>query len=368
MALRDILTQNDLLTLNEALQQVASNLKVHVNESLSVAHGLNGAVANYYDSSGDQWGNVVVVFEFGTPPDITRIYVPAQITVLGPASTDSGLVAEGANSGAFSSPGVPLADKPLVTELTTEAVNQTLIHDNLLLAHANTVHSDSGANQCHGGTAYTSTSTTDSLGHTVGRKYVTIGINGTAWKIPGDEFVDGTSYGPPQTIRGVNLFAQTALRHNTAAMGRDDSQYCAFWLSPATGGTLPYTIEWQINALPDGSSATWNPMTQNQATGLTGYWTATTANNVAYDCSAVSNDKILFVTGEGSDNRRLEFTIRAKITNQAGVVYTNYCRFYANDEDGCGFAGFLTFGAYGDPDQNSDTWYEAIPGSPGFWP
>lgn len=360
MALRDILTQNDLLILNEALQQVASNLKIHVNDSLSHTHGLNAVVANYYDSSGDKWGNMVVVFEFGIPPDITFIYVPAQVTVLGPASTGSGLVTDGANSGAFSSPGVPLVDKPLVTELTTDAVNQALIHDNLLLAHANTVHSDSGANQCHGGTAYTSTSTTDSLGHLVGRKYVTIGINGTAWKILGDEFVDGTSYGPPQTIRGVNMFSNIALRHNVAAMGRDDNQYCSLWLTAATGGTTPYTVEWQINASADGSSATWNAMITNQASGIAGYHTATTAKNVEYDVSAVSNDKLVLHAQEGSDNRRLQCTVRAKITNQSGVVYTNYCRFYANDEDGCGFIS--------DPDVNSNTWYEAITGSPGFQP
>lgn len=363
---RPVLTERDLTALNQALEQIASNLSLHVNESLSIAHGINAQIANYYDASGDQWGNVVVIFEFGTPPNVTRLYVPAQVTTLGPGSTGSGLNATGNPAGSFSSPGVPLTLRPLITEITQEAISQAVIYDNLLLAHANTVFSDTGADQCHGGRSFTVGNVTDSLGHVVGRRYITLGIGGTTWKVPCDQFVDdGTgNFGPPQLMRGINLFASISKKHNVAAMGRDDEQYCAFWLTDPTGGTSPHTVQWEINQLADGSSSTWNAMTDTTP----GYHTAVTTKAILYDISAGSppgSYSIKLQSDEGSDHRRLQCTVRAKITNQAGSVYTNYCRFYANDEDGCSFLGIITFS---DPDTNSSTWYEVIPGSPAIQP
>jgi len=157
--------------------------------------------------------------------------------------------------------------------------------------------------------------------------------------------------GPEQTIRGVNLLANIAAGHNVSKMGRDNSQYSTFYLTPATGGTLPYYITYQVNSVADGSSATWNDMDL----GGTGYVNkATTAKDVWYDVTFPG--KITLKSTEGSDDKRLQCTIRARVHNDAGDVYTNYCRFYANDEDGCGFVA--------GPDTNQKTYYEAISGSP----
>lgn len=363
---KDILTQNDLIALNDQLSRIGTNLKLHVNESLSIAHGMNAVVANYYDSAGDKFGNVVLVFDFGTPPNVVRLFVPAQVTVLDGQIDQTGFVAAGDTpAGSFNSPGVPLGSKSLVTEMSIDAANQSEVYSNILLAHAQSVAANTGAAQCHGGTSYTIGNVTDSRSHVVGRRYITLGIDGLAWKIPADVFSENSgTFGPPQLIRGVNLLANKTLKHNVAAMGRDDDQYCAFWLTDPTGGTGyntgGYTVEWSINQKADGSSAVWNLM-NNTAPG---YHTAVTDKYVQYDISQGAPPgtySILLHASEGSDNRKLQCTVRAKITNVAGSVFTNYCRFYANDEDGCSFLGLITFS---DPDTNSNTWYESIPGSP----
>jgi hypothetical protein len=358
---RTIITQNDLLALNAALEQLASNLKIHVNQSMSFAHGINAKIANYYDGVGDQWGNAVIIFEFGTPPDVIRLYVPAQLTALGPARTSNGLISSPLTpSGSFTSPGIPLSVKPLVTELTSESVNQAVIYDNLLLAHANTVHSDTGANQCHGGRAYTTGVIADSLGHSLGRKFITLGINGTGWTIPCDEHVDGGNYGPPQLIRGVNLLSNISLRHNSAFSARDDTQLATFFLTPSTGGTLPYTIQFQINNSADGSNPIWTsmgspipplPAPGNQPT------IAPSGYPVRFDASTANTLKMQ--TDIGSDSQVLSATIRALITNSGGTYITNYARFYGNDMDG---------GLCSDPDESYTTGFVDIPGSPPLQP
>ncbi|MGV0949213.1 MAG: hypothetical protein ACOYB3_00980 [Azonexus sp.] len=365
-----ILTQNDLLVLNAALGQLASNLDIHVNESLSVAHGINAINASYYDSKGDQWGNTVIVFDFGEPPNVVRLYVPAQVTNLGPASTGSGLAISSASpTGSFTSPGIPLGNKPLVTFLTTEALEQAIIYENLLLAHTSLVFSDTGALQCHGGRTYTSLSVLDSLGHTVGRKYITLGINGTAWQIPCDEYEHSTgSFGPPQLMRGINLVSNRATRYNAAACKQDAPQYGAFWLTANRGGSLPYTVTYQVNALPDGSSATWN----NLSSLTPGYVNAAgvSGRTVFYDASI--SGQINFATYEGSEGSYIQqFTVRAKISNAAGDVYTNYCRFYAAkvEPKDSWWGKIFGIGWFSDSDsENQGTWNEIIPGSPALQP
>ena len=199
--IKGILTQNDLLTLNAALEQLGANLSLHVNSSLSTAHGVNVEQTNYYDSGGDQFGEASVVFEFGVPPNTIRLFAPLQLTALGPASTGNGLLTATTPSGTLTSPGVPLANKPLVTELASPSVDQASIYENILLAHANSVHSDTGATQVHGGQTYTVSGVLDSLGHTVGRRYITLGVNGIAYRIPCDEIKTG----PPQPPRFLTI-------------------------------------------------------------------------------------------------------------------------------------------------------------------
>lgn len=355
-----ILTEREMTVLNASLEKIASNLSIHVNESLSIAHGINAKVANYYDSSGDKWGSVVLMFEFGDPPDVIRFYVPAQITTLAAASTSDGVESSAVSSGSFNSSGIPLTLRPLVTELTEDSSNQAEVYNNMLLAHTSTVMSDTGASQCHGGQTYTVGNVLDSLGHVVGNRYITLGINGTSWKIP----CATAEAGPGQTMRGINLLASISKRHNVARQGRDDNQYGALWLTDPTGGTGSHTVEWQINALADGSSSTWTVMSDVTV----GYHVAATEKVISYDISEGTppgSYSIKLQASESDDDNTLQCTIRAKITNSAGSVYTNYCRFYANDEDGCSFFGVITFSG---PDTNTDTWYEDIPGSPAIQP
>lgn len=364
---KPVLTERDLTALNNALEQIASNMTLHVNESLSIAHGINATIANFYDSAGDQWGNVVVIFEFGSPPNVTRLYVPAQITSLGPARTTNGINSSGSPTGSFLSPGVPLTLKPLVTELTTEAVNQAIIYDNMLLSHTNTVFSDTGADQCHGGRTYTVGSVTDSLGHTVSRKYISLGINGTTWKIPADEYWNsGSGFGPPQLMRGINLVADRTTKVNTAASKQPKPQLCGFWLTSPTGGSTPYTVTWEINYNTDGSAVQWNVM----GNATPGFHLATTTKTVYYDISTTG--LIVLQAWEGHDGGyRQQATIRAKISNDAGYVYTNYCRMYSSEpkEDDCWFDEIFGTDWFTDIEaNNADSWQETIPGSPPLQP
>lgn len=329
-----VLTQNSLLALNAALEQLASNLNIHVNESLSIAHGINASIADYYDNMGDKWGNVVIAFEFGAPPNVTRLYVPAQITTLGPASTGTGIVASPAPSGSFSSPGVPLSDKPLVTDLTSESTTQAVIHDEMLLAHANTVHSDAGANQCHGGTTYASVSVLDSLGHIVGRRYVTIGVNDTSWSIPCDPFVDGANYGPPQTPR-LTQFSQTYFRFNSS------SPNTAMSGTPITvvwAGTMPGVVKWRMshdNVLwTDLGVAPYNAPPYSTGGSYVGFpgW----QSGVAYTLTDTysTQDTMIVKQMHPDENAWRSLYLKAVVENAGGTATTQTIQIDIYDETG----------------------------------
>lgn len=197
-----ILTQDEIVALNEVLQNLAANLKLHVNSSLSSAHGINAQINDYFDGVGDKFGNATLIFEFGTAPAVTRLFVPAKVTTLGPARTTSGinLTATGP-TGTFLSPGIPLAEHPLVTEFTEQILEQATIYNDILLAHANTVQADTGAEQAHGGTEFTPGNVLDSLGHIAGRYSITMGINGITYQLPADT----SPSGPPQPPRSMVL-------------------------------------------------------------------------------------------------------------------------------------------------------------------
>jgi hypothetical protein len=207
---RTLLTQSEINALNAVINVIKANLNTHVNDSLSRAHGINGQFATYTDSAGDTVGNIVLYFDFGTPPNVKRLYVPATITNLGPSRTTGGVnVTATTATGSSTSPGVPLTGVPLATVFTEDATNNLNIYNDLLLAHISGIEADTGDLQVHGGIAFTVANTLDSLSHSVGNFLITLGINGTAFNLVA---ADGPG-GPPQPPR-VQPFPQSFFQVN----------------------------------------------------------------------------------------------------------------------------------------------------------
>lgn len=368
MAIKDIITQSDLLTLNEELQKIAANLKLHINESLSIAHGLNAVVADYYDNGGDKFGNVVLIFDFGIPPNVVRLYVPAQLTTLDGNAEDSGLISSGSPSGSNLSPGIPLGSKPLVTELASDSANQSEIYTNILLAHASSVISDTGAAQCHGGVSYTAGNVLDEEGHYVGRRYITIGVNGLAWRIPADPN-DVGGYGPPQKPRfvtpGPTVFTATfggPTRGNFAL-------YPNYYLEQSVDGGEPWPDSLTLEAQIEGSSLC--DYEWQYSLAATGPWSAYTIGvaqppvsgcgwvgvaNVSGTMSLPGTLSTQFVLQTpGGDNSGTWYT-RLKLDNSGiggGIVYSPVTTVHMKDESGgswlCTVAcrlGYVTYDEY----------------------
>jgi hypothetical protein len=238
---KQILTQDELTQLNEALQQLAANLKIHVNASLSVAHGFNVQQSTYYDSAGDVVGDYVLVFQFGTPPDTFFLYAPARLSSLGPSSASSGLTLTSTSpTGAFVAPGVPLASRSLVTQFTTEALALAQIYNNLLLDHAAGVVSDTGASQVHGGVDYSAGDVLDSLSHKVGRKYISMGVGGIDFSIPADLSITGPPQGPRLQPWSKSFYSFRSSSPNSALAG---VPFQLTWL-----GDHPGTSKWEVSS------------------------------------------------------------------------------------------------------------------------
>ena len=201
-----LFTQSELTALNIQLDQLSQNLSAHVNGSLSKVHGLNVIPVPYYDSAGDRLGEMTVSFQFGDPPNNVTLFAPARVLTSandpGPHSTSDGGI-----GGTSAAAGVPIQSKPLVTSSpSSDAIAQASVYNQLLLLHSNSTIDDIRENQAHGGTAYATENVLDSLGHTVGRNTITLGINGKAVKIPADpNFLTGLGYGPPEPLRKPSL-------------------------------------------------------------------------------------------------------------------------------------------------------------------
>lgn len=346
MSQKALLTQGEIAAFKDATQQLASNLNTHINHSLSKAHGIQ-LITGYTDSDGNNLttyqnshGDVVGTYFVRFAINGVLYYAPGISTVLaGQAASTGSLDTNPDITTVLGNPGAA----SLVTEYASIEIQQTVNVNSLLLEHSRTNHD---LVHSYGGVMSVVPKTTiDSAGYTVGRYVIKFVVNGVEYEIPCDTRLGG----PPQPMRGSSLLSNVAAKHNSSRMGRDDEQFAVFTFTAPTGGTRPYTMKYQINQKADGSGV-WNDMSD----ATPGWHEALTDQDVFYDIS-VANTLSLQAT-EGSDDNTLQCTIRALLTNAAGSYSTNYGRFYANDEDGCGFVS--------GPGTNGETFYEAIPGSP----
>lgn len=361
-----LFTQNELAQLNTQLDQIRKNLTVHLDGSLSKVHGINIVQTPYFDNGGDRVGSMCLAFHFGTPPNDTTVYVPARLATeystpgdIGPHTDSSSLATPS------SSAGVPITLKSLVTESpAANAYEQASVYNQILLAHSTMVIDDTREMQAHGGTSYTTEDTYDSLSHTVGRNTVTIGVNGRAYKLPGDTDKQSAGYGPPQAPRGAKLYTLHEGKQwcNRVHHGADDDQYGTVRLIVPTSSSTFKTI-WQTNGAttvgwPTGSSynlsTVWYDLNPTGAGGVSGK--CQKGRQPCWFTVAAANKSVQFHYQAGSDSGVPVQFCRVKFVGDFGESYTNVCLFSANDEDGSWmFSG---------PDDHTDYYYDGrLPGA-----
>jgi len=359
---KNLITKARLEQIKQAEGDLVDNLYQHANASLSKAHGIllynlphpfldtNGNdISIYQDSHGDRVGYYFMRLTYNN----TNYFAPLELSLLpgqDPAtgiSPDTNVIV----------PTVTPQGTAWVTDFTPED-EADLIYTNssVLIPHTKLSHWET-----HTGGIYQVLPQiiTDSAGHRVSNYVARILISGVEYWIPCDLRVGG----PVQPVR-VAFPAITTLQgtnSNFCAMGRDDNQYGYFWYNAASGGTLPRSFMWQYNTYqpqkvggyfwndPLIGSGTWVdmpfslvylPMLSNPQGG-----------NYKYELPNKLNIQVSV-----GDSKRIVATIRGKWTNSAGSVYTNYCLFQANDEDGSWI--------FSDPDFNQSASHVTIKSDP----
>lgn len=376
-----LFTQADLATLNAQLDSILKNLNTHVNMSLSKAHSFKVVQTAYYDSGGDQVNKAfspvtseyVLEFQFGEPPANTTIYVPVRVVTAsttpvadpGPRTIGNGITFTATSpAGTSTSPGVPLAQKSLVTTSPSEvAYEQAVVYNDLLLMHQLCSVNDVRELQCHGGISFSTDSVLDALGHVVGRKTINIGWGGVLYKLPGDTLIQG----PPQGVRQLRAVTSSSGNpyHNRMHHSQDNSGICSAFLLPYYGNTA--TIEWQVNN-SNGSTATIGTVWQSlnvgggaqsgsvpTGFGKPGSWSTSITPSIS--CN-VSFDN-------GVDYTEWKQFVRAKATTpQAAVSYSNVCAFTGNDTDGSWGVTWYGLPVYTGPSSSKWTsWESWLPGA-----
>jgi hypothetical protein len=348
--------------------------------SLSKAHSVKVLLNSYYDSGGDHINrpfspvsdSIILEFQFGEPPNNTTLYVPARIVTggtayvidPGPRTVGNGITFQATSpAGTSTSPGVPLAQKSLVTTSPSEvAYGQAVVYNDLLLMHQLCSINDTRELQCHGGISYSTETIADTLGHTVGRRVVNIGHGGVLYKLPADTLKSG----PPQGVRGLRIITEGSSNpyRNRVHHAKDNSGYGTMYLLSYYGNTA--TIEWQVN---NSSSYTMGSLWSTLNTGggassgnvPSGYgsssstWSTSVAPNVS--CT------LYFINGV--DSVQWHHFIRAKATTPEGAVtYSNTCAVTGNDQDGSWSVTWYGLPEYHGPSESTSYYYESwLPGA-----
>lgn len=363
-AQKNLITKARLEAIKDAQRTLIDNLAAHANSSLSKAHGFvfynlphptldseGNDISSYTDSHGDRVGYYQLRLTYNN----TNYFVPLETSLLPGKDATTGLSVTPSTQ--VTTPGSTV----WVTDFTPED-EQDLINANqsLLLPHTQKGHWEThtgGVYQIIAQTVY------DNAGHTVANYVARVIVDGVELLLP----CEPRAGGPVQPVRfgfpGISTFEGS--NHNICEMGRDDTQTGMFWFNVA-GGTLPYTYKWQINTYAPVSGA-WGAAYKDPSIG-SGSWldipSTPTSGNLpgsspyagTYELSAPNRLKITTANNVVGDSKRVVATVRAVFTNTAGTVYSNWCLFYANDEDGSW--------VFSDPDQNQSHYYAAIKNDP----
>jgi len=364
---QNLVTKASLEETQTAETLLVENLSAHVNASLSKAHGIifynlphptydaNGNdLSVYYDSHGDIVGNNLMRLTYNR----VNYYAPINPSSLAGKGSLTGLDPSVFISAAAAQAAVIPGNTAWTTDFTLQDQQELLFtNDNILIPHTNLSHWET-----HTGGIYQILPQiiTDSAGHRVSNYIARILVDGAELWIP----CDTRSNGPIQPVR-VAFPAINTLQGSNAnycAMGRDDSQYGYFWYNPAAGGELPATFQWQYNGYQPqkiGNSFWSDPLTGSgiwyDISNSPGYQ-AMPSNPVGAVSVVSSPNKLTVQVSTGSDSQIVCATIRGKWTNAVGTVYTNWCLFIANDEDGSWI--------FSDPDSNQTATHVPILNDP----
>lgn len=362
---KNLITKSRLNEIKTAEAGLVDNLYAHANASLSKAHGIqlwnlpkptldsNGNdISIYYDSHGDRVGYYMMRLTYNN----VNYFAPLELSTLAGKTDMTGISPDTNVSGI--TPVIP-GGTAWVTDFTAEDEQDLIVTNNsVLLPHTLLPHWEThtgGIYQIIPQVVY------DSAGHRVSNYVARIIVDGVGMWLPCDPRLGG----PIQPIR-VAFPAITTLQgtnSNYCSMGRDGEQYGYFWWNAPTGGTLPYTFEWQYNTYqpvftnghyytdPLIGSGSW--LSINMTPGV---WNNMTSNPVPALSYVTLPNKLSIQTTIGSDNGILCATIRGKFTSAAGTSYTNWCLYQANDEDGSWI--------FSDPDVNQSAFHVPIQNDP----
>ncbi len=262
--IKGIATQAELAAFLDGLDNMASNLTFHVNEtsgvtpgsSLSQAHGIdlvvgyvdayNNDLRTYQDSNGDR-----VSDDWSTDKaNFVRFIVGGQ-PYWAPLQTST-LEGQPRGTGALSSTdptvGLPGGSTLITDYITDEAVAATNL-DSLLHEHTKLSHTSA-----HGALTVTPSSTTDSAGHAIGTHLIVFQYNGLVYHLP----VSDRFGGPAQPIRLSSTcpvasfvgtvngnFGLSGCTLNMKVKGGAEWPTAVVLTTTIAGGTAPIAYTWQ---------------------------------------------------------------------------------------------------------------------------
>jgi hypothetical protein len=321
---RNIVTQAEIAELKFQLAEIADNLSVHINQSLSKAHGINlvtgyvdsngNDLTTYQDSNGDIVGRYFIVFFVNN----TLYYAPGQATSLAGQPETTGQIdttgteelIQGTGGSAW------ITDYTSVDVLAAQNVRDDVLLPHTLLGHWET----------HGSLTVLPEVTVDDAGHTVGRYVIKMNVNNVTYKIPCDVRFGG----PPQPPRILSdaIFPQygaTAV-HITSPKGTSFSSQVpggVLQASATFGGTKPVTQAWQVFDVTDFIDLPASTYTQ-PGTG----W------NITY--TGQTTGTLLISDGNpGGNNITRSGFLRLRANNGTGDVFSRQLTLTLTDETGC---------------------------------
>lgn len=248
-----LLTQSEIGRINEVLNTLSNNLFFHRNGSLAKGHGISLITGDYFDSGGDQISSYVLRMSVETTPgNLEVVYVPADAaatynakvpvggaTVSGEMPASLGVFHTGTGpDGSVNSPGVPQLASSLLTRYSETLLQDLLIADQLLKAHALLNHGEKAPTP-HYGILTTDEDFLDSLGHIVGRKAVKMTFGNRQYKLAGDQNITG----PPQAPRITSQPVDQQTKASSEPLPTRTFSVVA--VTP----DIPITYQWQIATL-----------------------------------------------------------------------------------------------------------------------
>lgn len=331
MADRNIVTQVGIEDLKFALAEIAENLDSHINASLSKAHGIN-LITGYVDAYGndlttyrDSNGDLVASYFIRFTIDGVVYYAPASFTTLDGQPATNGSVDTSPDTDTS-----PESGSSWVTDYTSDQVAQAeSINNDVLVEHTRRPHWDA-----HGGLTVLTQDSFSNLGHKVGTHIIQMRVGGTVYNIPCSTRLGG----PVQLPRGVSILASYYDKYDHP---RDVNLSVP---TTVTGGTLPFTYQWQIFSNAGWVDITPNPVTQSVSDG---------SKSVNIRWTSYDSGTMVVVESNPGNGATHSFIFRVIVTSAAGSTTSNNFQYtVTNDTDEtwlCGVAhefGFLTDDEY----------------------